>query len=70
LREFGARDSSAAGGVFAAFDVHRAAGENAEQARAAKRPRVRRGDDGFMITAKLKSTPSFPAHFRHQSCFD
>jgi len=36
LREIPARNSSAAGGVFAAFDVNRAAGRRAGQARAAK----------------------------------
>jgi len=37
LREFGARDSSLAAGVFAGLDVHRAAERRAGQARAAKR---------------------------------
>jgi len=38
-RGFGARESSAAVGVFAGLDVHRAAGGRAGQARAAKRNR-------------------------------
>jgi len=37
LREISARDSSAAAGVFVAYHVHRAAGDRAGQARAAKR---------------------------------